>query len=203
MRLLKPIVLASKSPRRVALLRQIGIQPIVAPSHIAETFDTHRSANENAVALALSKAREVAPQFSDAIIVGADTIVVVDGEFIAKPDDEADAKRMLRLLSGRTHTVVTGFALVDRVSGECLADAESTDVTFRHLPNEEIDEYVAGGSPMDKAGAYGIQDDYAAVFVTRIEGCYYNVMGFPLAKFYMALQKFQTHLMEQMYVEKN
>jgi septum formation protein len=76
-------------------------------------------------------------------------------------------------------------------------------VTFRHLPDEEIDEYVAGGSPMDKAGAYGIQDDYGAVFVTRVKGCFYNVMGFPLAKFYTTLQKFQTHLPEQMYVEKN
>lgn len=203
MRLLKPIVLASRSPRRVALLRQIGIQPIVAPSHVAEEFDASLSASDNAVALALRKAREVARSVADAIIIGADTIVVVDGAFIAKPEDAADAKRMLRLLSKRTHTVVTGFALVNSPSGESAADFESTDVTFRYLPDEEIEEYVAGGSPMDKAGAYGIQDDYGAVFVTRIEGCFYNVMGFPLAKFYTTLQKFQTHLMERINVEKN
>lgn len=203
MRLLKPIVLASRSPRRVALLRQIGIQPIVAPSQVAEEFDASLSASDNAVALALRKAREVARSVADAIIIGADTIVVVDGAFIAKPEDAADAKRMLRLLSKRTHTVVTGFALVNSPSGESAADFESTDVTFRYLPDEEIEEYVAGGSPMDKAGAYGIQDDYGAVFVTRIEGCFYNVMGFPLAKFYTTLQKFQTHLMERINVEKN
>jgi septum formation protein len=96
---------------------------------------------------------------------------------------------MLKMLGGRTHTVVTGFALIDRPSGRILSGAEETRVTFRELPDEEIAEYVAGGSPMDKAGAYGIQDDYGAVFVTRVEGCYYNVVGLPLARVYAALRE--------------
>jgi septum formation protein len=98
---------------------------------------------------------------------------------------------MLRLLSGRTHSVFTAFALVDRPSDKALSDVEETLVTFRELPEEEVDDYVDGGSPMDKAGAYGIQDDYGAVFVTRIEGCFYNVVGLPLSRFYTALRRFQ------------
>ncbi len=101
---------------------------------------------------------------------------------------------MLRLLSGRTHTVHTAFALVDRPSDLSEVGVESTRVTFRDLPDPEIEEYVRGGSPMDKAGAYGIQDDYGAVFVSRIEGCYYTVVGFPLSLFYTTLSDFQHRL---------
>jgi septum formation protein len=206
MHLTKPLVLASQSPRRIDLLKQIGLNPIVLPSHIPEEFDPRCSPIENARTLALEKAKEVACQVDDAIIVGADTIVVLDGMLLGKPQDEDDARRMLRLLSGRTHTVVTGFALIDCLSGRSFIEHEETQVTFRVLPETEIEEYILSGSPMDKAGAYGIQDDYGAVFVVRIEGCFYNVVGFPLSKFYASLQKFHTHLVEGkglMYVEEN
>jgi septum formation protein len=144
---------------------------------------------QNAEALAVLKARCSAKSISDGILLGADTIVVIDGEMLGKPSDENDAMRMLTLLSGRTHTVCTGFALLECPTGRLVSGVESTRVTFRVLPREEVAEYVRGGSPMDKAGAYGIQDDYGAVFVSRIEGCYYNVVGLPLARVYTELKK--------------
>lgn len=116
---------------------------------------------------------------------------------MGKPADRADAIRMLETLSGRTHVVVTGFALVDRPSDRWVSDAEATQVTFRPLTRAEIEQYVDSGSPMDKAGAYGIQDDYSAVFVSRVEGCFYNVVGLPLSKLYTALEEFQTRLTQR------
>jgi|WetSurMetagenome_2_1015567.scaffolds.fasta_scaffold17906_4 septum formation protein len=197
MKLLKPLVLASASPRRISLFQQIGLTIDVRPSHVSEVFDPSLSATDNATHLALLKAREISRTVTNGIVIGADTIVVVDDRLLAKPENAADAVTMLETLSGRTHQVVTGFALVDCPSGRVCTDAENTDVTFRRLPREEIEEYVAGGSPMDKAGAYGIQDDYGAVFVTRIAGCFYNVVGFPLARFYVRLQEFQSLIAEQ------
>jgi septum formation protein len=197
MNFLKPLVLASASPRRISLLQQLGLAVEVRPSHVPEDFDSGMTPVENATLLALRKAREISRGVRRGIVIGADTIVTIDGELLAKPETQAEAVSMLQRLSGRTHTVVTGFALVDCPSGLSVTDAESTSVTFRVLPSEEIKEYVAGGSPMDKAGAYGIQDDYGAVFVTRIEGCFYNVVGFPLARFYMRLREFQSYLAEQ------
>jgi len=173
-------------------LKQIGMTVTVRASTVAEVFDERKSPEENAADLALQKAVQVGRTVSDGIIIGADTIVVVNGLLLGKPESPAQAIAMLELLAGRTHKVVTGFALVDRPSDRYLTDAQVTDVTFRPLPRDEIEEYVAGGSPMDKAGAYGIQDDYGAVFVTRIEGCFYNVVGFPLARFYVRLREFQS-----------
>ena len=193
MHLLKPLVLASRSPRRLHLLRQIGITPLVAPCEVPEEF-SGASPEDDAVTLALRKARCVAGGFDDALILGADTIVAVDGILLGKPVDHADARRMLALLSGKTHIVHTAFAVVDRPSGYFVTGVESTRVTFRSLPAGEIEEYVAGGSPMDKAGAYGIQDDYGAVFVSRIEGCYYTVVGLPLSRLYVTLNEFQHRI---------
>jgi septum formation protein len=197
MRISRRLVLASQSPRRVLLLRQIGVNVDVIPSGVPEEFNPLLSPAQNAATLALRKAEDVGRNIEDAIVIGADTIVVVGDEFLGKPESPDDAVRMLELLSGRTHTVYTGFALLDRPSNRAVSDVESTLVTFRKLPREEITEYVAGGSPMDKAGAYGIQDDYGAVFVIRIEGCFYNVVGFPLAKFYMALHDFQVRMTQR------
>ena len=193
MHLLKPLVLASQSPRRLQLLRQIGFSPVVAPCDVPEEF-TDASPEENAIALALRKATCVAGGFDNAFVIGADTIVVVDGEYLGKPADPDDARRMLELLSDKTHTVHTAFAIVDCPSGESVTGLESTRVTFRRLPREEIEEYVRGGSPMDKAGAYGIQDDYGAVFVNRVEGCYYTVVGLPLSRLYVTLEEFQRRI---------
>lgn len=196
MKLAKRLILASRSPRRSTLLKQIGLNAEVIPAEVNEELDVKLSPAENAVRLAVRKAERVARQIDNAIVIGADTIVAVDGDMLGKPVDREDAIRMLNMLSDRTHVVHTGFALVDRPSNRQFSGVESTSVTFRTLPLDEIEEYVYGGSPMDKAGAYGIQDDYGAVFVRRIEGCYYNVMGFPLSRFYESLQRFQEQLTE-------
>ncbi|MBM2840595.1 MAG: septum formation inhibitor Maf [Bacteroidetes bacterium] len=178
----KPLVLASRSPRRILLLKQIGLSPEIVPSEIGEEIDQGSSPADNAMRLAHAKAMDVGRRLQNAIVIGADTIVVLDGKYLGKPSDPTEAVQMLEMLSGRTHSVVTGLAILDRPSNRSLTDFEETKVTFRSLPQDEIETYVAGGSPMDKAGAYGIQDDYGAVFVSRIEGCYYNVVGLPLSK---------------------
>ncbi|HAL57406.1 MAG TPA: septum formation protein Maf [Bacteroidetes bacterium] len=184
------LILASKSPRRRLLLRQIGFKFTVRASRVAERFSRNESPAHNAKRIALEKAREIASQVREGIVVGADTIVVVGNRILGKPRSKPHAVRMLKLLSGREHIVLTAFALVDGRSGRYVVDIEKTKVLFRRLSEEEIRGYVASGSPMDKAGAYGIQDDYGAVFVQRVEGCFYNVVGFPLTKFYVTLQEF-------------
>ncbi|MDH4069520.1 MAG: Maf family protein [Ignavibacteria bacterium] len=193
------LILASISPRRLRLLNQIGLYPEVIPSSIDEAFDPSLSPLENARVLSRAKADSVASVHRDSVVIGADTVVVLDDQLLGKPTSPDDAIRMLRLLSGRTHTVITAFSLV-RAGEEGVCEAEETDVTFRTLPDGEIRRYVAGGSPMDKAGAYGIQDDYGAVFVSRIEGCYYNVVGLPLSRFWSAYRKLPEYLNE---VERN
>jgi septum formation protein len=189
MTLSSPFILASRSPRRLALLTQIGLTVRVVISDVPEDLDPALEPEANAESLARLKALHVARDIPEGIVLGADTIVVIDHHVLGKPADEADATRMLQLLSGRTHTVYTGFALVDRPSGRIVSGVEATKVTFRELPLDEITAYIRGGSPMDKAGAYGIQDDYGAVFVTRIEGCYYNVVGLPLARVHEEIKK--------------
>lgn len=186
-RLTTPLILASRSPRRLNLLRQIGLAPEVIPCDIPEDFVADRTPAQNAVELASLKAQKIAGSVRSGCVLGADTIVTIDGTMLGKPADDADARRMLRLLSGRMHLVHTGFALIHQPSGAMHTGVEETRVFFRELPEAEIAEYVRGGSPMDKAGAYGIQDDYGAVFVRRVEGCYYNVVGLPLSAVYSAL----------------
>lgn len=190
MRLPSPLILASASPRRQLLLRQLGATFLVHPSTVAEDVVPGESPEYLVQRLAFLKANEVRARFDAGVVVGADTIVVLNGAILNKPVDADDARRMLERLSGHTHTVYTGFALVDVASNFCVCDYEATAVTFRTLVPEEIDEYVSGGSPLDKAGAYGIQDDFGAVFISRIDGCYYNVVGLPITRLYQALRAF-------------
>ena len=185
-----PLILASQSPRRRLLLKQIGLTFSVRPSSVSEDVLDHESPVQNAKRIALAKALDVAKSVKRGIVVGADTIVVLGSEILGKPRTASEARRMLRRLSGKQHMVYTAFALVDASSGRKFVDLERTKVKFRDLSAAEIAEYVASGSPMDKAGAYGIQDDYGAVFVERVEGCFYNVVGFPLTRFYLDLKKF-------------
>jgi septum formation protein len=168
------------------------LEPEVIPSRVEETFDARLTPDQNARTLALAKARDVGNMVGSGTIIGADTIVVVDGFPLGKPSDSEEAKSMLGRLSAREHTVITAFALLEQPAGRYRVESEHTAVTFRQLPPDEIDEYVAGGSPLDKAGAYGIQDDYGAVFVSGIRGCFYNVVGFPLSKFYTTLREFRA-----------
>ncbi len=185
-----PLILASQSPRRSQLLRQIGLEFVVHPSAIHEKIHSELSFQENVQQLALHKALDVAKEYSEGIVIGSDTIVVIHGKVLGKPSSRAEAAEMLLLLSGETHTVFTGFAFVDAKSKKSYIDSEQTDVTFRELSTDEIENYIESGSPMDKAGAYGIQDDFGAVFVKKIHGDYYTVVGFPLAKFYLRFQEF-------------
>ncbi|MBI5475208.1 MAG: septum formation protein Maf [Ignavibacteriales bacterium] len=187
----KNIILASKSPRRQNLLKQIGLDFKVIESGINEELSDIKTPIEHVLELSKQKAKEVAKKIDNALIIGADTIVYIDGKILGKPSDEKDAVQMLNRLSGQTHQVYTGFTLLDVPSQKILSDYEKTEVTFRNLSKEEIEKYVKSGSPMDKAGAYGIQDDYGAVFVQNINGCFYNVVGFPLTKFYLAMESFQ------------
>ncbi len=185
----RPFYLASQSPRRKQLLQLIGLKFHILPSAVDEDACAETDPVRHAETLALAKAMDVARGVTEGIVVGADTIVVLDGNILGKPVDAADAARMLKRLSGRIHQVYTGFAIVCQPEGRSVTGHEMTRVHFRHLQEWEIQSYVATGSPMDKAGAYGIQDQ-SALFADRIEGCFYNVVGFPLTKFYLTLLKF-------------
>ncbi|MDZ7682517.1 MAG: Maf family protein [Fodinibius sp.] len=142
----------------------------------------------------LRKAKDIAPHHPESLVIGADTIVVFGDDILEKPESPDEAKQMLRALSGQTHQVLTGVALckVDRAQNitDTLTFFETTDVVFGNIHPEDIDGYVASGSPMDKAGSYGIQDDYGAIFVQQITGNYYNVVGFPLHRFYNEMNRF-------------
>jgi septum formation protein len=174
-----PVILASSSPRRRDLLSLAGIVHTVWPADIDESLRDGESPEVHAERLALEKAQTIARHAPDSLVIGADTIVVVDDDILNKPSSQADARRMLARLSGRTHTVVTGIACV---RGSISASGvESVAVTFRDLTESEIDAYVATGEPMDKAGAYGIQG-YGATIVRRIDGDYFAVMGLSLVR---------------------
>ena len=174
------LILASASPRRRELLAQAGYSFEVLPAHINEDFRPDEDPIGYVLRLAREKAEAVYAQVADreAIVLGADTTVTLDGQILAKPEDTADAARMLRILSGRTHRVISGIAIATATAVEVAA--EVTGVQFLALNEDEIAAYIATGEPMDKAGAYGIQG-YAAKWIPRIEGCYFNVVGLPLA----------------------
>lgn len=181
------LILASGSPRRRELLAQAGFSFEVVTSDADETDDEALGAEGAAKRNALAKAAAVAEKAgADALVVGADTVVTLDGALYGKPESEAHAQRMLGELSGRTHQVITGVALV---SGDAFYSfAESTDVTFKELSARQIDAYIATGDPMDKAGAYGIQSG-SCDLVDHIEGDYDNVVGLPVARLAHMLQK--------------
>ena len=194
------LILASASPRRAQLLKQIGLEFEIIPSNIDESsvpvgcngtrLDNHA---ERAKWMAREKARAVAKRVSEGTVIGADTVVVYAGEAIGKPKDLCDAVRILKMLRCNTHEVITGVALVDAQSKRESVWAEKTVVHFRQLSDTEIMEYVEIERPLDKAGSYGIQER-AATFVKRIEGCYFNVVGLPLAALTEKLKQFRVRL---------
>jgi septum formation protein len=179
------LVLASQSPRRAEILRQAGIPFVVRPASVDESPLDDERPGPYVRRLAHAKALAVSAA-PDEIVLAADTTVVSDGELLAKPVDAADARRMLALLSGRRHEVLTGICL--RRDDQILCDHASTAVWFATLSPTEIDDYVATGEPMDKAGAYAIQG-LASKFVERIDGCYFNVMGLPISLVYRHLRE--------------
>ncbi|MGE5402381.1 MAG: Maf family protein [Ignavibacteriales bacterium] len=184
-----PIYLASKSPRRRKLLELLNLKFDSFDVDLDEEILDGEHPVETVKRLSRQKLELARKRVQNGIIITADTIVVLDHQIIGKPKDESDAEKILGFLSGRTHCVYTGFAICNMVKGVTVIDHEKTLVTFRELSTEEIRDYIKTGSPMDKAGAYGIQDDFGAVFVKRINGCYYNVVGLPLTKLYDTLKR--------------
>lgn len=173
------VVLASASPRRRELLTLIGIEHVVLPSNLDETMQPGEEPARHALRLAVEKAGAVARSHPEAVVIGADTVVVLDGRVLGKPSTPDGAREMLHSLNGRTHTVITAVAVA--YGGATRDGAEEVAVTFRRLTDDEIDAYVATREGMDKAGAYGIQG-FGATIVERIEGDFFAVMGLPLVR---------------------
>jgi septum formation protein len=173
------LILASGSPRRKELLEKLQIPFQIISSNSDETISAHLSPEETVVELASRKAMAVYNQHQDSAIIGADTIVALDGEVLGKPKDREHAKTMLWKLSGRTHEVFTGVAVIYK--GQTSTIYEKTDVSFWELSEKEVEHYLDSGEPFDKAGAYGIQG-FGALFVKRINGDYYSVVGLPVSR---------------------
>jgi len=190
----KKIILASGSPRRKmllnALLKKFGLKFVVIPANIEEYIPAKiNDFGKFTADLAELKALEVA-QNNNGLIIAADTIVVYKNKVLGKPGSKSEAKKMLNLLSGKKHNVFTGICIVDTEKNQYIKTYEKTEVSFRKLQNKEIEFYVNSGSPMDKAGSYGIQDDLGSTFVKNINGDYFNVVGLPVLKLYLNMSKF-------------
>ena len=181
---MRRVILASGSPRRQELLKLVIPEFDVIPSGAPEEADGHPA--RRVVALALVKAKDIAEQHPDALVIGADTLVAIRGQVLGKPRDEQEAIAMVRMLSGRTHKVYTGLALI--AAGKARTACCVTRVMFAPMSEAEIHAYVATGESLDKAGAYGIQG-YAVKYIRGIHGCYYNVMGLPLHTLYTMLSE--------------
>jgi septum formation protein len=182
-----PIYLASKSPRRKKLLKQLNLKFKTVDLHFNEKVNDGENPIFLVKRLSIEKLNQALLKIKKGIIITADTIVVIDNHILGKPKNKIDARRILKKLSGRIHIVYTGYSIYNSDNNKMITEFEKTFVTFRNLTDAEIDDYISTGSPMDKAGAYGIQDDFGAVFIEKINGCYYNVVGLPLAKVYHSL----------------
>jgi septum formation protein len=182
-----PLYLASKSPRRRKLLKQLNLKFRSFSVETEEIVLPDEKPHSAVLRIAKEKMMVAKQKIKHGIIITADTIVFLDGKVLGKPKNEKDAFRMLKKLSNKTHQVYSAYCIYNTRTKKMLAEFVKTDVTFRKLLDEEILEYIRTGSPMDKAGAYGIQDDFGAVFIDKIDGCYYNVVGLPLSKFYHSL----------------
>ncbi len=183
------LILASQSRRRKKLLSSLGIKFKSISPRINEQPKNSESPLEFARRTAEEKSMWASQMFSNRIILSADTIVVLDDKILGKPKNKKEAVQMLKRLSNKTHTVITAICVLNQKRNKKLIDHEITEVTFRKLTQNEIRDYVSKGTCLDKAGSYGIQEDFGAVFVKSINGCYYNVVGLPLSKTYQMLMK--------------
>ena len=184
---MRKIILASGSPRRKEFLELAGVPFEIVVSEVEETIGAYSSPSDIVMSLALQKASAVAETNGDHIVLGADTIVTYDSRVLGKPSNEDEAKEMLRLLSGKTHEVYTGVAIIAK--DKTVTFYERTEVTFWELTEEEIDVYVASKEPLDKAGSYGIQGK-GSIFVQHIQGDYYSVVGLPISRLVRELKQF-------------
>ena len=184
----RKIVLASKSPRRKRMLEQIGVDFEIRESTYKEDMSARTDPYELAKFLALKKAEAVAGDFADAIIISADTFTIFNGEYIGKPKDKDDAKRILKNFSGQEHKIISAFALIDTKNQKVINDLGEAVVKFRNLSDEEIDAYVASGEPLEMAGGYGMLD-HGATLIESVSGDFFSVIGLPLTKIYLALKE--------------
>ena len=191
---MKAIILASASPRRKELLEQIGLSFRVEPSNYQENIRFDLEPHDLARALSHEKARLVARNHRNALVIAADTFIVFEGKILGKPRTETEAKEMLETMSGKPHSVVTGFTIVDTDSNKTVSRSVETRVHLRKLGSNEIDAYVRSKEPLDKAGAYAIQG-LGSVIVEKIEGDYFNVMGLPLSALTESLKEFGVHIL--------
>lgn len=182
------LILASGSPRRQFILKEAGINFLIRTKDTPEDYPEYLPPHEVPVYLARKKAKPFFPELSDETVLTADTVVILNDDIIGKPANEQEAFQMLRQLSGNKHTVVTGVCLINREKEKTFA--EQSDVYFKELSDEEIWHYVTNYKPLDKAGAYGVQDWIGMVAITRIDGSFYNVMGLPIHRVLPELQKF-------------
>ena len=187
-------ILASQSPRRKELMGLIGLPFTVRAADIDETMDPAKDSRDEVARVSRLKA-EATPRDPEDVVIAADTIVVCDGQILGKPKDEEDAYRMLRLLSGRDHQVMTGLTVLQ--GDTCQVTTEITDLHFRPLSDREIRRYIRTGEPMDKAGSYGIQGG-GALFAQKMVGDYYNVMGLPVCRLYEILRQIDPQHMEEL-----
>ncbi|OEF98047.1 hypothetical protein BHF71_03230 [Vulcanibacillus modesticaldus] len=192
---MKKIILASSSPRRKELLELIKIPFTVHPSKAEEVIEKDASPEDVVEQLAMIKAKEVSSYYQDGIIIGGDTIVVYNDVILGKPKDEEEAFSMLKMLQGNVHQVYSGVALVDAKTGKSLAAHQVTNVYMSSLTDDEINLYIKTKEPMDKAGSYGIQG-YGALFIEKIEGDYFNVVGLPLSLLKTLFEKFGINIMK-------
>ena len=188
------IILASKSPRRKQLMNILNIPYSIIPSTIDESTisSNGKSSSYYCQLLASMKSAELSSQHPDAIIIGGDTIVVIDERILEKPKNTIEAITMLKALSGKTHQVYTGISIQCKSKNIECTFSEKTSVTFHDLPEKDIIYYVNSYLPFDKAGGYGIQD-WSALFVTKIDGCFYNVVGFPISRIYKELKNLKDN----------
>ena len=186
-------ILASKSPRRERILRKIGINFEIIPSNIPEELDFNISPENLAEQLSKKKVRKISKKHQNKIIIGADTIVYHGKEIFGKPRDKDENYKMLRSLSGKTHKVVTGVSIAHKNQDILKTFSQITEVTVRKIPSDELLYYINNYSSFDKAGGYGIQD-WSSVWIKKINGCFYNVMGLPLSKFYKHYSRLEKAL---------
>jgi septum formation protein len=194
MRNIKTIILASASPRKKEILKKTGLKFKVYESDYEEKMDLGLKPHELARFLSREKARDVARRHRDALVIAADTIVVLRGRLFGKPRNEEQAKEMLRALSGKAHSVITGFTIIDTAGKKEISRSVESKVFFKRLSADEIETYIRSGEPLDKAGAYGVQG-LGAVLVKRIEGDFFNVVGLPLNALAESLKEFGVNVL--------
>ena len=190
----KAIILASASPRRKELLERIGLKFEVEPSNYEEGISSELGPHELAKSLSLEKAKLVAQNHKNTLVIAADTFIVFESRILGKPRTETEAKEMLKTMNGKPHSVITGFTIIDTDSNKALSRSVETKVHLRQLSSNEIDAYVRSKEPLDKAGAYSIQG-LGAVIVEKIEGDFFNVIGLPLSALTESLKEFGVHIL--------